>query len=127
VIDDISTIVDVSLGNDVEIACGDTEIEICPIVTPSGANYSFAWIFPDNSQSTDSCITATLEGDYIVVVTDLANGCSDSDTINVTTEVCPTAKHCTLTQGGWGNANGKFCDGPRRLALLNSLLTSDDL
>ena len=29
---------------------------------------------------------------------------------------------CSLTQGAYGNANGRFCDGPRRLELITNLL-----
>ncbi|WP_177204612.1 T9SS type A sorting domain-containing protein [Hymenobacter arizonensis] len=49
-----------------------------------------------------------------------------SVTVNGTPSDC-FGKFCTLTQGGYGNANGRFCGGPRRTDLVNSLLAQGSL
>ena len=62
---------------------------------------------------------------FKLVLTNTASGCKDSCTV---TFPCQTSDlFCSLTQGAYGNANGRFCGGLRRLALIGQLLDGTPL
>ena len=63
----------VDLGIDT-ILCSGTTIDL-----DAGSGYSYLW----NDATTNQILTASATGEYIVTITDV-NGCSNSDTINVT-------------------------------------------
>ncbi|WP_160328124.1 PKD domain-containing protein [Solirubrum puertoriconensis] len=44
----------------------------------------------------------------------------NSSPATITVNTCD--KFCTLTQGGWGNSNGRVCNGPIRVDLITTLL-----
>ena len=73
------------------------------------------------SHQLDRTIADVLE----TIVTSATNGCLDTAFVTLHASPCDTG-HCTLTQGGWGNAGGKF-NGIPRLALIQQLLASGPL
>ncbi|MGH9847505.1 MAG: hypothetical protein ACREEM_53105, partial [Blastocatellia bacterium] len=77
-----------------------------------------------NSGSTTNSITYTTSAQvssatFKLVVTD-ANGCMNMCTVTFSC-LPPEMEHCTLTQGAYGNANGRF-NGIRRDQLIKNLL-----
>ena len=69
----INTSPTVDLGTDT-ILCNGTSIDL-----DAGSGFTYLW----NDATTNQTLTASATGDYIVTITD-GNGCTDSDTINVT-------------------------------------------
>jgi len=68
-------------GVDVTLACGD---EITGTASGGGSGYSFAWSPTTGLVAPNSATTpVTLTGTYVLLVTD-ANGCTDTDSIDVT-------------------------------------------
>ena len=61
------------LGTDT-LLCNGTTIDL-----DAGSGFTYLW----NDATTNQILTASTTGEYIVTITD-ANGCSDSDTVNVT-------------------------------------------
>jgi hypothetical protein len=120
---------DVNVGGPYVIACGQNAIQL----NGSSTNgVSFEWKVVSGSvifnASTDEDPMATVSSVSATVrfIVTGANGCIDSADVTITKQVCGD-KHCTLTQGAYGNANGKFCGGPRRLELINNLLGQNGL
>lgn len=82
---------------DSQIACDSNTLSLQAFVDPTNGNYSFAWQGPGISGATDQ-ITATVDqpGNYTLTVTNLDNGCTDSETIVVTQQDCDICIDSTL-------------------------------
>jgi hypothetical protein len=104
--------------------CAGTNATFC--VNPSGGTppYNYAWTGPNGYTKTDSCITVSDSGTYIVLVTD-AQSCTTTCQGTLHTEVCGQ-EFCGLTQGYYGNAGGQY-NGMGTLELIQSLLTPSPL
>ena len=91
------------------------------IATGGTSPYTYLWSPGGQTAATAVNLTA---GSYTVAVLD-ANNCRSVASVAVGRTTCPVQQqHCTLTQGGYGNSNGSFCGGPRRTALITSLLAT---
>ena len=92
--------IDVDLGADQTI-CGGIAVEIFPTITLSNAS-SFLW--SDGSQS--SFLEVQGAGTYIVAVSN-ANGCTDSDTIVITTSPTPNISNtfANVSCAGYGDGS----------------------
>ncbi|MGL2986519.1 hypothetical protein ACSVH5_02885, partial [Flavobacterium sp. RSSA_27] len=75
-----------------------------------GATYS--WIASNGGNIVSGADTATptvnAAGTYTLTVTNPANGCTATDIVLVTTQICADAV-CTYTQGYYGNDGGMSC------------------
>lgn len=58
---------------------------------------------------------------FKLVVTDNTTGCKDSCTLTLG---CPGDVTCTYTQGAYGNAGGKHCDGQETIPFMTQALSS---
>ncbi len=85
-----------------------------PLAGASGPRYAIA------------SLTLADAGTYAVTVTGACNAVTQ--TASLTVNSC-LAQHCTLTQGGYGNANGVLCKYPtwRRTQLIAGFLTDADV
>ena len=81
IIIDVTPLPDVNLGNDTAFCEGDAFFH----TLDAGAGYTYLW----SDASTDQTLIAADSGTYFVEITD-TNGCSNSDTINVTENPLPT-------------------------------------
>jgi len=99
-------------GADKEIPCGSSTVMLSGSSTTAGA--TFSWVASNGGNIVSNANTATptvnAAGTYTLTVTNPANGCTATDIALVTIGVCPEA-FCTYTQGYFGNAGGKACDG----------------
>ncbi len=84
----------VDAGPDRVIACGGAPAQLAGSATGGNGSLGYshrwspAWLVAD---PTSPATTATAAGDYVLTVTDLANGCSASDTMRVTVTGGPLA------------------------------------
>ncbi|MGB7062066.1 MAG: T9SS type A sorting domain-containing protein, partial [Candidatus Zixiibacteriota bacterium] len=106
------------------LICAGDSAQFC--VNPTGGTppFTFSWDGPSGFTSADSCIYAHDDGAYSVLVTD-ANACTTRCEGTLTTEPCGD-EFCSLTQGAYGNAGGKYF-GMGTLPLIQSLLTPSPL
>ena len=108
---------------DTTIACNTT-----PVFTP-----------PTASDNCDATPTVNLTADYSLAgqngatifvrtwtATDDCGNVSDSCSQHITVETCPGDTFCTLTQGAYGNAGGKW-NGIGRLQLIQTLIGNNPL
>ncbi len=89
---------------------------------PTGgtAPYTYEWNPAGPTGATATNLTART---YYVTITD-ANGCRTTADVRVGKVNDCLVQHCTLTQGGYGNSNGRYCGGTRRTDLITGLLAS---
>ena len=69
------------------ITCDNSETTISAAGSPSGPNLVFTWFDRNNnviSGATENSLTVNTPGTYYVVLTDTVNGCSNRDTLIVT-------------------------------------------
>ena len=97
--------------------------EVCtgsPATLVAGAGFaSYLW---SNGATTQSItVSPALTTTYSVTVTNAA-GCPATNSFTVTTKDCSQV-FCTLTQGAWGNDNGKF-NGEVRIDTIKRLITA---
>ena len=91
--------------------------------TVTGGNSPYTYLWSPGGQTAATAVNLAA-GSYTVAVLD-ANNCRSMASVAVGRATCPVQQqHCTLTQGGYGNSNGSFCGGPRRTALITSLLAT---
>ena len=89
----------------------------------TGGTSPYTYLWSPGGQTAATAVNLTA-GSYTVAVLD-ANNCRSLASVAVGRATCPVQQqHCTLTQGGYGNSNGSFCGGPRRTALITSLLAT---
>ncbi len=72
--------------------------------TPTGTNYSYSWVTPDNYSANTSTYNADMTGNYIVYVTNLTTGCSASNLIEFIVHTSPSP---SITASGATT----FCSG----------------
>jgi hypothetical protein len=103
------------------------------ILNPGPDNYTISsghWYVSGTGWSLDSpsdsiCARYTAgsgTGTFKLVLTNTSSGCKDSCTVSF--DCTQIRLFCSLTQGAYGNANGRFCGGPRRLELITNLLSA---
>ncbi|MFL9832374.1 hypothetical protein ABS764_16090, partial [Flavobacterium sp. ST-87] len=97
-------------GNDGLILCGTSTVLLSGSSTTPGA--TFAWVASNGGNIVSGADTATptvnTAGTYTLTVTNPANGCTATDDVMVTVQVCSDAL-CTYTQGYYGNIGGMSC------------------
>ncbi|WP_338645735.1 T9SS type A sorting domain-containing protein [Flavobacterium sp. KS-LB2] len=97
-------------GQDVQILCGNTTVTLSG--SSSTLNVSYSWVATNGGNIVSGANTANPivnhDGTYTLTVTSLANGCTATDQVEVTTQICAKAL-CTYTQGYYGNFGGMAC------------------
>ncbi len=97
-------------GQDVQILCGKTTVTLSG--SSSTLDVSFSWVASNGGNIVSGADTASPivdhDGTYTVTVTSLLNGCTATDEVVVTTQICAKAL-CTYTQGYYGNFGGMAC------------------
>jgi gliding motility-associated-like protein len=74
---------------DRQIQCDSASLTLEAFVEPMGGNYTFDWQGPGIVGATDQpSVEVNQAGDYTLTVTNLDNGCTDSETITVTEQSC---------------------------------------
>ena len=105
-----STPPNANAGNNGIILCGTSTVMLSGSSTTSGV--TFAWIASNGGNIVSGADTATptvnTAGTYTLTVTNPANGCTATDDVMVTVQICSDAL-CTYTQGYYGNIGGMSC------------------
>jgi len=74
---------------DRQIQCDSASLTLEAFVEPAGGNYTFTWQGPGILGATDQpSVEVNQAGDYTLTVTNLDNGCIDSETVTVTEQSC---------------------------------------
>ncbi|TDE26802.1 T9SS type A sorting domain-containing protein, partial [Flavobacterium ranwuense] len=98
----------VNAGVDVQILCGQTTALLSGSSSTAGA--TFSWIASNGGNIVSGATTATptvnAAGTYTLTVTDPVNGCTASDVVLVTNQIC-AFEGCTL--GYWKNHTNRWC------------------
>lgn len=124
---------------DRQIQCDSASLILEAFVDPAAGNYAYAWQGPGILGATDqSSVEVNQAGDYTLTVTNLDNGCTDSETVTVTEQSCdicidvtppdaitcdnPTitlqaafCNPCTDCTISWTTADGNFVTGDTTL------------
>jgi hypothetical protein len=88
----------VSAGADVVLNCTTTSTSLTASSTTVGVTYT--WTTPSGFTSTANPLTnITQNGNYTVVVTNTANGCTASDVVNVSTNTTPPGASISTPDG----------------------------
>lgn len=127
------TVIDVpdcSIEGPSSLCVGD-EVQFCATVSDA---YSYEWVIALGGEyaeivgdTTGNCVTvrATGEGTFRLGLMICNAGniilCCDECSIDVPVEPCGGA-FCSFTQGFWGNAGGKACDGTKTKDLIDALI-----
>ena len=105
-----NTVPNANAGNDVQILCDKTTVTLSG--SSSTANVSFLWTATNGGNIVSGANSANPvvnhDGTYTMTVTNLTNGCTASDVVLVTTQICAKAL-CTYTQGAYGSLGGMSC------------------
>ncbi|WP_284652251.1 T9SS type A sorting domain-containing protein [Flavobacterium terrisoli] len=112
-----------SAGDDASIPCGGSSTSLSGSSSTLGA--TFAWVASNGGNIISGADTATptvTAGTYTVTVTNPANGCTASDSADVTIQNCRT--FCTYTQGYYGNKGGIACTPDGQSTTYNLILNS---
>ncbi|MFV5696156.1 T9SS type A sorting domain-containing protein [Flavobacterium sp. LB3P122] len=95
-------------GIDVQILCGETTALLSGSSSTAGA--TFSWIASNGGNIVSGATTATptvnAAGTYTLTVTNPANGCTATDVVLVTNQIC-AFEGCTL--GYWKNHTNRWC------------------
>ncbi|MDI6031695.1 T9SS type A sorting domain-containing protein [Flavobacterium sp. LB2P84] len=111
--DEVTVTVNIALpnavaGDDVLILCGETTVLLSGTSTTQNAIYS--WVASNGGNIVSGADTATptvnAAGTYTLTVTDPINGCTASDVVLVTNQIC-IVEGCTL--GYWKNHTDRWC------------------
>ncbi|WKL43289.1 T9SS type A sorting domain-containing protein [Flavobacterium sp. ZE23DGlu08] len=111
--DEVTVTVNIALpnavaGDDVLILCGETTVLLSGTSTTQNAIYS--WVASNGGNIVSGADTATptvnAAGTYTLTVTDPINGCTASDLVLVTNQIC-IVEGCTL--GYWKNHTDRWC------------------
>lgn len=75
-------------GNDANLTCAAASIDLDCGNSDSGPDIVYAWTDINGNNLSNDCILAsvTVEGDYILFVTNEENGCVGSDTVSITAD-----------------------------------------
>lgn len=79
-----TAIPDVNAGTDKQLTCSVKNVNLNGSSATAGA--SFLWRTPSGTTSSTSTINVSVAGSYSLTVTDPANGCTASATVNVTSD-----------------------------------------
>ena len=85
VLKDISTPKDLKINSPKEISCIDTVITLTPVST--NKNLIYQWSGPNGFSSSDKIINVDKTGIYQVQASKMSNGCSNSESVKVTSNV----------------------------------------
>ncbi|MFV8393461.1 T9SS type A sorting domain-containing protein [Flavobacterium sp. LB2P6] len=95
-------------GADVLILCGETTVLLSGSSTTAGVTYS--WVASNGGSIVSGADTATptvnAAGTYTLTVTNPINGCTATDVVLVTNQIC-IVEGCTL--GYWKNHTDRWC------------------
>ena len=90
--------------------CGNTTVTLSG--SSSTLNVSFSWVASNGGNIVSGADTLNPvvdhDGTYTLTVTSIVNGCTATDQVVVTTQICIKAL-CTYTQGYYGNFGGMSC------------------
>jgi hypothetical protein len=121
-----STQPNANAGVDKVLTCTTTSIALSG--SSSTAGVTFSWVASNGGIIVSGGDTATptvsAASTYTLTVTDPANGCTASDIVLVTNEIC-VFEGCTL--GYWKNHTDRWCDAYSTCTLYNSIFTASTL
>lgn len=90
---------EVALGPDQTITCGDTSLSLQSTVDPPGPDYAYFWyeVSESGTELSDQSMLSVAEpGTYVLSVTDPGSGCSEVDSVVVTIDTLrPTVQLAT--------------------------------
>ncbi|HSC39687.1 MAG TPA: hypothetical protein VLD19_17500, partial [Chitinophagaceae bacterium] len=81
-----------------QLTCTSTNSTL--VASSNSSNVTYAWSGPGGFSSSNTSITVSTPGNYTVLVTNLANGCTNNTLVQVLQNITPPANVVAATQSG---------------------------